>query len=1218
MPLIFLFINRTRLPVLIFFCVLFTVLLTAVNHISAQSPAVRDVAAEPVKISPVSPVIEQAPLDAVVIFNTEGKRLLHLPKGWPLEDLDDFWNFLLRDRKNPLPPFGLQELNVVGKVVDRHVEAEIRIVLTAFNNRPLLIPIGMKEGILPANGKAQPIFRGPGSFDLTVDSQSGQYLVLIRPQIPEPTNLQQPENSIINPTINSAIDRKPNSEIPVPLPEKLPEKLSENLENNANNNKNTKEEKNSTKQRYELILSLWFPLTQIGNEENRLAISFPQAVSSQFILSVPEKEIAATVSQGALLNTSDLPNQPITQFKILGLSSDFELSWRKKKTEPLDDRPVLYVEDALIKVQLEAKSNIYDVLLPVRSSPTSVFDRLRIRLPSGTTLDRETTEKYAAGGYSFDWVKSETVSSSILEIRFPRKTSGYVNIRLKAIQQLNTEKQDIWRDLGGFEVIGAERQFGYLTASVPTDMRSNWKPIRGIRQTELADSATYEEVDARFEFFSQPFLLQGRIVSPQPRTNVKPEYQIEINKGSLVLTARLLYEVLGSKTESLSIRLPDWKWNGEIKPSNIIDTVGVEQDENGLLTIPFRTPTDGSFEIELKAYRSLPVEEGEKKQRLVIPLPQPLVTWSEPAPVVIIPADNVEVIPIDEDTDSGLAAMEPESNNSVPTRTFGLTRRSRRSQTLRLEVPERQQEPLFYRTEPVESVFVADIRYHRQKITASMRTDIRLRDLNDQVDQIISYDVSYVPVEKLYFLIPKSLEENGHLQVKIGNRPLELRDVTLTNTLTGTENGMERSENGSENWSRKLVMLPESLFKFQLTLRYSIPPTPIEYDMTSSFSLSFIRPAETLVSDHRVNLIVPPSYLIELHDDVNHLWNMTTPDSSTLGTSFQSSQTPDKISLLISFSNHAALGTTIIERAWLQTWLTGSLRQDRGIYLITSDRESVTINLPQAIGKNKVFVSVDRTPVLADVSLKGELLIPLTLEQRQRSVLVEIIYRFPFEAVRSFVKLELPHFDSESLIRCEYWQVILPQDRHILDIPAGWTPEYRWSWNNLFWGRVPSLQKKDIGLPDDSPESPVISARANQYLFSSLHPDSETSLYIVGRSLIVLFSSGLSLLIGLTLIYFPRTRYAGSIFGLIVALLAVLFYRPAPVLLMLQASSFGVFLALGAAYVYRIVYHEEKWVVPVSRTWEDSTQTSEVYSVIVDEETEQEKKEEKKESPSQT
>jgi hypothetical protein len=331
----------------------------------------------------------------------------------------------------------------------------------------------------------------------------------------------------------------------------------------------------------------------------------------------------------------------------------------------------------------------------------------------------------------------------------------------------------------------------------------------------------------------------------------------------------------------------------------------------------------------------------------------------------------------------------------------------------------------------------------------------------------------------------------------------------------------------------------------------------------------------------------------------------------------QPPQTPDRISLLISLSNHAALGTTIIERAWLQTWLTGSLRQDRGVYLITSDRESITINLPPAAGKGKVFVSIDQTPVLAEVSPKGELTVPLTLEQRRRSVFVEVVYRFPFETVRSFVGLELPHFNSESLIRCEYWQIILPQDKHILDIPAGWTPEYRWAWNNLFWGRIPSFQKKDIGFPDDLPESSAISTRSNQYLFSTLHPASETSFYIVGRSVIVLFSSGLSLLIGLTLIYFPRTRYAGSLFGLGVALLAVLFYRPAPVLLMLQASSFGVFLALGAAYVHRIVYYEEKWIVPVSRTWDDSTQTSEVYSVIIDEETEPEKKEEKKEASGQ-
>ncbi|MDR0338373.1 MAG: hypothetical protein LBI18_14960 [Planctomycetaceae bacterium] len=1193
MTLTFSLIHQTRLPIF----VLLNLWLWGAG-IAAQNPVVRDITTDQVKINPASPTIEQAPLDAVVIF-TEGKRLLYLPKGWPLEDLDDFWNFLLRDRKNPLPPFSLQEINVQGKIVDHHVETEIRIVLTAFNNRPLLIPIGMKEGILPTNGKLKPTFRGPGSVDLTVDPQSGQYLVLIRPKPPESNN-NQPENFTTTTSNESATIE---SEMSVPLSENLPQKVSENLKNNAIN---TKEEKQLTEQHYELILPFWFPLTLIGNEENHLTISFPQAVNSQFVLQVPEKEIVANVSQGALLTTVEVPNQTITQFNILSLSSDFELSWRKKKTEPLDTRPVLYVEDALIKVQLENKSTIYDAILPVRSPPSSIFDRLRIRLPLGATLDHETTEKYAAGGYSFDLVKDETTLSPVLEIRFSRKTSGTVTIRLKVIQQFNTEKQDIWRDLGGFEVIGAERQFGYLTATVPVDMRSHWKPIRSIRQTEITGSTLHEEADARFEFFSQPFQLQGRIVSPQPRTNVKPEYQIGINKGSLSLTARLSYEVLGSKTENIAIQLSGWKWNGEIKPSNIIDTVGVEQDANGLLTIPFRAPTDGSFEIEFKAYCPLLTKEGETKQRLVIPLPQPLVTWSEPAPVVIVPADNVEVIPIDEDTDSGLVVSESGAGDSAPKRTVGLTRRSRRSQTVRIEIPERQQEPLFYRTEPVESVFVADVRYHRQKVTASMRTDIRLRDANDQVDQIISYDVSYVPIEKLYFLIPKSLEESGSLQVKIGNRPLELRDVTSTG-----------ADTGEENWSRKLVMLPESLFKFQLVFRYSVPPVPIEYDMTTPFSLSFIRPAETVISDHRVNLIVPPGYLTELHDDGNHLWNTVTPDSSTLGTSFQSMQTPDRISLLISLSNHVALGTTMIERAWLQTWLTGSLRQDRGVYLITSDRESITMNLPTATGKSKVFVSIDRTPVFAEVSSKGELTIPLTLEQRQHSVLVEVVYRFPFEMVGSLVELDLPHFNSESLLRCEYWQIILPQDKHILDIPSGWTPEYRWAWNNLFWGRVPSLQKKEIGLPDDLPESSAISPRSNQYLFSTLHPASAVSFYLVGRSLIVLFSSGFSLLIGLVLIYFPRTRYAGSLLGLVVALLAILFYRPALVLLMLQASSLGVFLALGAAYVYRIVYRDEKWVVPVAKTWDDSTQTSEVYSVIIDEENEPEIKEEKNEPSNQ-
>ena len=114
----------------------------------------------------------------------------------------------------------------------------------------------------------------------------------------------------------------------------------------------------------------------------------------------------------------------------------------------------------------------------------------------------------------------------------------------------------------------------------------------------------------------------------------------------------------------------------------------------------------------------------------------------------------------------------------------------------------------------------------------------------------------------------------------------------------------------------------------------------------------------------------------------------------------------------------------------------------------------------------------------------------------------------------------------------------------------------------------------------------------------------------MSRPLIIFGSSGLALLVGLILIYVRQSRYAGSLLGLGVALIAVLLYQSSVVLLMLQAAVFGVFLALGAGYVYRIFHRQKQWVSTAFPTIEELSQHyptpgagQTVHEVIIDDST---------------
>jgi len=262
---------------------------------------------------------------------------------------------------------------------------------------------------------------------------------------------------------------------------------------------------------------------------------------------------------------------------------------------------------------------------------------------------------------------------------------------------------------------------------------------------------------------------------------------------------------------------------------------------------------------------------------------------------------------------------------------------------------------------------------------------------------------------------------------------------------------------------------------------------------------------------------------------------------------------------------------------------------------------------PDAIRDYRVAVRVARQLIdQPNISPTGVLVLPMLPEQNNRPIEVSVEYRYSFALPNGTVSIILPSFVEEPLVKYLFWQVVLQQNQHIIGTPTGWTLEYDWSWNGLFWWRIPSIRKGDIGFEPDSPIDEAGLSKSSQYVFSRLHSTQQVTLLIVNRSSIILVSSSVALLIGLVLIYVPQSRYAGSLLGLGMVLLSVLFYQPPLVLLGLQAAVFGVFLALGAGYVYRILHRQKQWIPPAFPMMEDLSHptpaplSQTIHEVVVD------------------
>ena len=1065
-------------------------------------------------------VFRKTPLDVVVLYDLDGNRILKLLGGWSITDLDAIYRTLTADRQEQTPPYIIRNVSAVGTVVRNYVETNVQIEFVTSGSQTVQIPLGFKEGILPQDDPTDmPSFRYTGPGSASLTSL--------------------------------AVDSQERQYVATVTPQ---------IPKASGPEESDKPERPDT-DRHTISLLLRIPLAPNGGDEKRLSISFPQSNSSLFLLEVPMTNVDALVTRGVLLEPQEDAERQSTQLRMQGLRADTEITWKKRAIEVVDDRPVLLVERGLIDIRLDALSTSYDAVLPI-SSETGSFDHLQVQLPQGSVLDRDMTDRYAVAG---NYVVEDVSDESVVTVRFPQKTTGPVSIHLRATQNFEEDTSDFSRELAGFEVLGAERQAGSLVVSVsPPERQPRWELVRGIHRTEGGSSST-SVGGTRFDFILQPFRLRVQVAEPQTRINVKPDYHFRISRGGITMTARLAYMVSGSRTEVLYLKLPDSQWKDwEFGSASIVDNAGVTKDESGDLKIPLRAPQEGSFEIDFRAHRTIEAED-EQLHRLVLPIPRPeRVNWRESADVTIASTYDVEVLPVDQDT-------------------RGLTRQPRRQSQQRIDTTDTQQEALYYRAEIPDAVFVSDLVFHQQKISATMQTDVRAFGEYPQVTQTISYNAAFAPADRVFFMLPKALEADANVQVQWKGRTLELRDTFAV-----------PQENTSENWVRKMVQLPESAFQFQLTFLYLPPPLTVVADDTVPFSFSFIRPAEVPVSDHQVHFFSPPGYRVLLQPESKLLWEpfREIRRSAVNATeTFRSAQSPTRIALFVSAAERSASGTTIVERAWIQIWLTGAIRRDRATYLVRSTNDSVSLQIPQdSMRDHSVAVQVEHQQIQPNISPTGLLTIPVSPEQYNRPIEISVDYRYAFKMPDIEVPITLPSFTGDTLVQYMFWQVILPQDQHIVGTPAGWTLEYDWSWNGWFWWRVPSIRKSDIGLESDSAATNPIVSSGNQYVFSHLQPTSQVTLYIVKRSQIILCASGIALFIGLVLIYVPQSRYAGSLFGLGVILLAVLLYQPPLALLTLQAAIFGVFLALGAGYIYRIFHRQRRWIPPSFPMMEDLSQ----------------------------
>lgn len=863
---------------------------------------------------------------------------------------------------------------------------------------------------------------------------------------------------------------------------------------------------------HKLTMQMTAPLVMLGTE-TQLKLTVPRANISSLKLEVPvEKAVATLLDAGKLEDPKSSPGK--TELNAVGFGGEFQISWREPEAQVAGIPAVLEATGAIL-ARIDSRSVNTEAKITVRSFG-GPFNQLKIRLPANSQLVNSTPQG--------------AVQGQLLDIKLDKKTQGPVEVRIVTDRPRNAASTTEILEFAGFDVVGAVRQWGHIAVQPVGSWQVAWGESRNIRQVdELPESLRRDDLAGGFEYHTQPCSLTARVAPQKTRVSASPEYVFLVGAQQVEMQARIRYRVRGAKVRSVDIELPGWEID-EVGPPNLVRIdAGVDNDLPAY-TVPFSQPLSGEFEVTIAAHRAIP--EGSKQ--LDLELPRARAEVLGPAIVAVLAADNVELAPV-ANSMSGL---------SVPPLKPQLT------------LPARQQEPLYFRSETSSAKFVAGFAVHPQSITSEVIGRVDLDDQEMRVEERLVYGIYYEPLDSLTIQVP-AVVPLDKIAVNYGGE--RLSPVPLPDPAGGDRPSVLPMR----------ISLPSAqIGRCELLVSYVLPLEKLAPATSVGVSVPLVMPSDGKLLRNQVAISAKPNLTVSTRRSA---WREegTRGDPRGGGLSLVADEVATELPLAVTQTDRQIEESTIVDRAWIQTWLTESARQDRVLFRFTTNQRRIKLSLPAGIVRPAIEAYVDGARVTPDAETTGEISLPVTQAGGRRERLIELRYHFPQRDRTSHLSFESPQFVPATWVRRLYWQVILPSNEHLVYSPGALTREYRWNWNKIYWARKSALEQSDleswIGVNPIAgpPES------ANQYLFSTVGSTNQLDIWTARRSVLVFTASMLVLGFGLLLIYVPALRHPGLFLVVAVFVTGVAVLEPEAAVLLAQAAGLGMALTVIAVLLAR-------------------------------------------------
>ncbi len=867
---------------------------------------------------------------------------------------------------------------------------------------------------------------------------------------------------------------------------------------------------------------------------SRLELLLPRATESSLKLQVPLERaegLLKTGNEGIVSAKSSGGGK--SEIEVIGCGGDLQLTWQPAQGMSDEARQLLDASGEIL-VRIGGRNLIgSDAKLKIRSFGSPI-DTIRVRLPAGmewvptNPTGYSVTPVTVAGGE-----KAQEV-----EVKLDRPSSGVTEINLLASLAPGAESAAGELQPARFEVLGAVRQRGVIDFAIVGDWSLEWTEDASTRRVDVpAEAAATTKSVARFEYFRQPCGLQLKVAARPTRLVIEPSYTIFVEPQLVRLEATLKCRVRGVRPPRLTISLADWQLD-RAGPVSIVEQELVDGAQKPL-SLPLKAGPSGDLELKLELHKEIPAGSS----RISFDLPRPTADLLDPASVVILAADNVEIVPRMREV-SGLTA------DTLPPG---------------MKLPDRQQLPLIYRDLGYlgNSHFSADFQVRTRQVMVDASAKLHFDNQAVTVEQKLGYRILYEPQRAFTLVVPETLAARGEIKVLLGNQSLLLAPAPATSSASGP------------SLARYQFTAPEDqLGNVELLVQYSLPIPGIDAEKPTEISVPLVIPAEEEVQSASGQVVaVTSSDLldVELAPPSAASFQLTSSAGSPAGLHFSSARFLPSTRWRLSEADLKVGRTVSVSRLWLQSLINEQGRQDRAVWKLRTASRELTIQLPPGTEMESLEFALDGKR-LSDIRLDKEAAhVSLYAENAQSERVLEVWFTASGgnalgDAMQT--RLIAPRLLGVSLIREVYWQLCLPADHHWLGDPAGFIPEMRYSWRNWFWDRRGTLNQEQLEEWVGASRQQTIPSQTNQYLFSTFGSLDSIPILSVSRRVILAIAGAMVLGLGLLLLHVRGLRHPTTALFTAVAVGATALAWPAAGLLFAQGAVLA-FAVVGFAILWQ-------------------------------------------------